>query len=130
MNKILSILAISLLFFVGCNDDSPTSPTPAPEYSVTVLYPNGGEVLRRGAFVEIRWQSTNVESVNIYLVKLDAPTNGSPWQLAYSAPSQAGLYVWLNPQHTTGAYKIVISDSRGYSNRLVEDQSDGAFYFE
>ncbi len=73
-----------------------------PTPSITVLTPNGGEVLKAGHSFEITWTSVNVpDPVNIYYSKDDFQ---SDWNYIGSSPADEGTYMWdpipLDPSDT------------------------------
>jgi|GEM_PF-1475903 len=95
--------------------------TDANTSSLTVKYPNGGELIYNGSQQDITWSSNNVSFVNIYF----SPDNGSSWNLIASNISAAsGSYISnVNASATTSAL-IRISD---VSNSQIYDESDRVF---
>ncbi len=80
----------------------------APEPSITVIEPDGGESLISGTPYSIRWNSVNVESV-----KIEYTTNGgASWNLLTASTASTGNYVWQNlPDLYSEQCKIKISDA-------------------
>ena len=73
-----------------------------PTPSITVLTPNGGEVLKAGHSFEITWTSVNVpDPVNIWYSKDDFQVD---WNYIGSNPADEGSYMWgpipLDPSDT------------------------------
>lgn len=95
----------------------PGAATPA---SITVTYPNGGEVLEKGSRIKITWESTGLQgSMKINLV--DA--SGGTTEVAKRA-SNRGTYSWtVSSRLDDGKYKIVVMTDDG----SVRDESDAVF---
>jgi len=89
--------------------------------ALTLLYPNGGEIIYNGSQQNITWSSSNVSFVNLYF----SPNNGETWNLLASNISAAsGSYLSaVNSSSTTNAL-IRISDA---SNAQVFDECNQVF---
>ena len=103
----------------GCKDGACVK---APEKSITVLSPNGGEKWVIGSTHKITWTSKGVNKV---LIELDRGNQG--WHLAYNVDAALGEYKWTISNSVTPAddYKIKIigqGDAAG-----VEDASNNYF---
>lgn len=104
------------------SDQSDGTFTVMPQPSVTVISPNGGENWLAGQTYEIRWNSTNVEFVDI-----EYTTNGgATWNLIVANTPSDGLYEQWTPTAADSSElcKIKISNSNGGS---PSDMSDGFF---
>ncbi len=102
--------------------------TPTTQSSITVLYPNGGDVLNNGGrdnITTIRWDSSGIDNSNVQIVLVNK-TNDEATLIASNVPN-TGSYNWkMDPTIATGVYKINISSvQHGWK---VSDYSDG--YFE
>ncbi len=96
-----------------------TAPASGPR--VTVLSPNGGEVLRPGDVHTVRWSSTGL----IANVRLEfSPDNGATWQTITESAANTGQYAWTVPSVTTRQARIRISDT---ANASINDLSDAVF---
>jgi hypothetical protein len=96
-----------------------TAPPPGPR--VTVVSPNGGEVLRPGSVHTVLWTSTGA----IANVRLEFSTdNGATWQLITGSTPNTGQYAWTVPSVTASQARIRVSDA---ANASVNDVSDAAF---
>ena len=67
--------------------------SPQPVRTVTVTSPNGGENWLVGTTNEIRWMSTNIDSVKIEFT-IDG---GANWKTITASTPSNGLYNWLIP---------------------------------
>ncbi len=89
--------------------------------SVTVVYPNGGEVWQMGKMYEFKWNSLGLEKVIINLSKGDIgygtldPVTASLGRVSYLLPSSL----------PAGQYKVFIADGTGKS--IASDYSDNYF---
>jgi len=92
-----------------------------PQPSITVISPNGGEEWEIGKTYEIKWESQNVEFVNIEIV-----LGHTGWHIAYRVSASSGKYLWTIPSsfEESSDYQIHIWDP---DNAEVEDRSDGRF---
>ena len=74
--------------------------------SITVINPNGGEILEGGSIYEINWSSNDVEDVKIeYSVN-----NGASWNLIVDTTPSTGAYLWDIPNILTTQGRVKISD--------------------
>lgn len=92
--------------------------------AVTVVSPNGGENLTRGAVVPITWSYTGNPGENVKIELYDGSTLSST--IAASTPLSAGSYNWTIPstQATGSAYTIKVTST---TNSEISDTSDGPF---
>lgn len=90
--------------------------------SVTLLTPNGGEVVYEGQTINISWNSINVADVSIEL----STNGGSSWNiLSASEPAVISSYLWtVSGYYSQGLALIRIID---LSNSLVRDSSNAGF---
>jgi hypothetical protein len=100
------------------------APAP-PRPEVKVITPNGGEKWKIGETQEIKWESSNIEKVNIELFVFSRKEA----TIATEISAKDGVYKWTIPSsippRTT--YKVKISDS---SKSSVYDFSDRTFTIE
>ena len=89
--------------------------------SLTVLTPNGGEILYPGSQTTLTWSSTNVVNVS-----LEYSTNqGSSWVLiSGSEPAILGQYAWTVPNTPSLTALVRISDA---TNSILRDTSNAVF---
>jgi hypothetical protein len=81
-------------------------PLPASGPSIRIEYPNGGEVLRRGTQVAVRWRTQGIEgSLALLLFK-----NGEQQAILANGIPDNGLFQW---HVATG-----LAESTGYRLRL------------
>jgi photosystem II stability/assembly factor-like uncharacterized protein len=87
---------------------------------ITVLTPNGAEVINGGSTYEITWNSIDVEYVNIeYSIN-----NGASWTTIIEGTQSTGVYLWEVPNVLTIQGRIKISD---HSFPTIYDVSDNSF---
>lgn len=96
----------------------PTSPS-----VLTILSPNGGEMLLAGTAAEITWQSSGPEIEN---VRLDYSINmGGNWNLIMSSIANTGLFEWNPiPAENSEQCLVRVSDVGGSS---TSDASNDVF---
>ncbi len=102
------------------SDVSDGSFTVSPEPSITVLTPNGGQVLAAGSLYDITWSSINLSDVKIELTS----NNGSTWSSIIDSTESDGIYTWTIPSLNSSQCKIRISDE---ADGLPSDVSDATF---
>lgn len=101
----------------------------ASNKSITVISPNGGENLLKGATYPIKWNSSNVDSVYIKLrkgadIKSADTYNGSEGEVS-KIISNSGIFFWTVPS--------TLPDGNDYAIRIVDgtavvlDDSDSLF---
>ena len=91
--------------------------------SLTLTYPNGGEVFAVDSGYTITW--TKVGS--IANVKLTYSTNGGstyPYTIIESTPAADLSYYWTVPDTLSNTCKVMVSDA---SDATVKDESNGTF---
>jgi TolB protein len=98
-------------------------PEPAVPSSITVLDPNGGEMLLSGSQYTIRWQSSGFGSSN---VKLEYSTSNGAGYLTIDANlPNSGSYLWQPlPEADSNQCLIKISDQNG---TIASDTSNYCF---
>jgi alpha-tubulin suppressor-like RCC1 family protein len=90
---------------------------PAP---LTLLTPNGGEVLTTGTTYDVNWTSTG----SISSVKIEySSNNGGTWNDVNTVPN-SGSYDWLVPAVNSNRCLVRVSDA---SNPSIVDTSDAVF---
>ena len=106
---------------------APTSISSPVKSSITVLYPNAGEVLNNGGrenIATIRWNSSGIGNSNVQIVLINKNDNKTR-MIATNIPN-TGIYVWkADPMIASGAYKIKISAVNEGLN--ISDESDYNF---
>ena len=128
----------------GCSTNVPQQPTPAPTpaptsaptlapttpsagVGITVIYPNGGEVLKAETQQTLTWNSSNAGTSNVDVTLLDGNTGNYAATIARGIPN-TGSYSWSAPESWTGniewKYKIQISLS---DNPKIWDASNAPF---
>ena len=94
--------------------------------TVTVTYPNGGEVLYIGAPAVLTWNSADnvgVTTVDLYLSRSGV---GGPWETIATAVPNTGSYSWTVTAPITGtAYLQVVAHDAAANT--ATDMSDAAF---
>jgi len=94
---------------------------PSGETGITVLSPNGGEIVPAGSKYEIRWSSSNVKNVKIYY----SPDGGTTWKkVKKKVTASAGSYEWKVPEIQSRDCLIRIEK---YKVPDVYDVSDAPF---
>ncbi|MCF8457826.1 MAG: hypothetical protein K9H62_18005 [Bacteroidales bacterium] len=93
----------------------------APLTSITLITPNGGEVLAGGTNYDITWSSTGAMTHVDIFYSLDGGTN---WSFVANDTDNDGTYTWLVANLPTTNAFIAIVDSY---NPNVSDASDSAF---
>ena len=89
--------------------------------TLTLTYPNGGEIFYNGSQQDITWLSSNVGSVNLYF----SPDRGLNWySIASDIPASMGSFTsTVNAASTTNAL-VRVSDA---ANAAMFDESDSVF---
>ncbi|MCX7880779.1 MAG: immunoglobulin domain-containing protein [Ignavibacteria bacterium] len=92
--------------------------------TITVVAPNGGEVICPESSYNIRWNSSNVANVKI-LLSSDGGNNFNTTLVA-STSASAGSWTWNVPSNLSpgNTYRIRIEST---TNPNVKDESDGNF---
>ncbi len=87
---------------------------------ITVLSPNGGEVLIPNSVYQVLWSSSEVENV-----KIECSTDsGTSWNTIIESISSIGSYYWSVPYMPSDFCKLKISDIQ---DTAVYDVSDNYF---
>jgi hypothetical protein len=121
----------------GCNGPEPITPpitSTSTNSSITVVWPNGGEVLNDAKSTSssnfasnlgtIKWTSANLGSLNVGIGLIDVATNDTLKYIATNIPN-TGSYVWASdPTIPNGNYKIGIWAE---TTEGASDNSDGSF---
>ncbi|MCX6791304.1 MAG: hypothetical protein NTV62_03930, partial [Candidatus Gribaldobacteria bacterium] len=104
--------------------------------SVKVLSPNGGESFRTGDIVNIKWQSTGIDKVNIYLCNRPLTEVGFCENITTSTGAIFGNYNWVipadffakNPFFSTGNnFRIRVFNYNNDNSSDFKDESDSNF---
>lgn len=90
--------------------------------SLSVIAPNGAEILQKGVTKRIEWtNSINVANVTIEV----SSNNGTTWiPIAFNIASNTGFYDWTVGNFSSNQALIRISDA---DNLNINDQSDAVF---
>jgi peptidoglycan hydrolase-like protein with peptidoglycan-binding domain len=100
-------------------------PTGAP--SITVYSPNGGEVIKQGSVVRIKWNSPNVANVYIKLRKgNDTYHNPDPMFNSYEA--SIALRVNGNEGYVDWTVPTSLPDGTDYSIRVLDLDTGGTIF--
>lgn len=96
----------------------------AAAVSIKVLYPNGGEVLKTGGKIAVKWQSKGLDGkakVIIILYK-----KGIKHSVIAKKTENSGVFAWKIPRNLPGGkdYRVRI---RALKDLSVNDFSDGNF---
>lgn len=90
-----------------------------PPKSITVIFPNGGEILNSGENYTIQWQTGGtIPDVNLFY----SVNNGNSWKFI-SSTSNSGNYLWHVPDVQSDLCLIKVEDK----NKNAVDISDGSF---
>jgi len=96
---------------------------PLPPENITVMTPNGNELLGIGEIEEIRWASPGFDANVKIEYTLDA---GSSWLLIEDTYPDAGSYMWTIPNRPSNKGCLIrISDAQ---DSVPADESDSYFY--
>lgn len=115
----VSIQCISNDAFAFMVDDFSIEST-EPTGSITVTYPNGGESFTTGDNINITWESTNVENVDIQY----STNSGTGWNSIVTSLINTGNYNWEIPNVISDDYLIKVISSQ---NPTIFDASNGTF---
>lgn len=124
MRRLIFVSIITLIIFSSCKlkDDTSSSivdPTPAV-VAITVVAPNGGELLPEGSSYQIQWIGTGITLVKIQY-SLD---NGTSWSLVKDSVKNTGVYDWFPvPNSISNQCRIRVASVDGMSS----DASDKNF---
>ena len=84
---------------------SPLTFTIAPEPSIKIVEPNGGEMYQAGSVKQIKWTSVNVARIKIeYTVN-----GGADWKVIVADTTSSGVFDWLVPNENTAQAKVRVS---------------------
>lgn len=103
-------------------------PTPTALPMVSVLSPDGGEVVIRNATHPVTWSASavapGVESVDLYLSR-SGPSG--PWELIAAGAPNTGQYGWTVSGSTSPGDCYLRVDARDYAGGLSSDVSGAGF---
>jgi len=126
MRRLLILSLASLFIFSSCKlkEDITTTTNPVTpgtgDVTITVVAPNGGEILSEGSAYQIQWTGTGTLLVRIQY-SID---NGTSWGLIVDSLKNTGVYNWFPvPNTISNQCRIRISSLDGVSS----DQSDKIF---
>jgi len=99
--------------------------------SITVLYPNGGEILIKGSVLKIKWNTQNANFDYVIIDLIRGPNNTYVRNISTRNSASAGEITWQVPQDVPDGYdyKIRISGSKNFDSydANIFDYSDGHF---
>lgn len=103
----------------GFSIEAPYSP------SVTVITPNGGEILVKGQTYRIKWETKDTNGLFVYLIKDGTFYDGNSLN---STPNTSGYIDWTVPTTIPDGsnYKIEIGEGKGDPEQAT-DKSDASF---
>jgi len=103
----------------GAHSDTIEAPVKCP--GVTIISPNGGECVKHGDTLNIRWESAYIEKL-----KIEISTDGYSYSVIDTTDASAGQYLWAVPSLAgiSETCKIRLSDIYLFSRC---DVSDGYF---
>jgi len=90
--------------------------------SLSIISPNGGEILQKGTVKRIDWtNSSNIGNVNLEV----SSNNGATWiPIAFGASANTGFFNWTVGNFASNQALLRISDA---DNLNISDQSDAVF---
>ncbi len=98
--------------------------------TVTVIQPNGGEILIPGQPYEIQWDASDnfgIDTQNIFL----SDDSGATWNpLIVGLPGADRSYIWYVPSDLTGTTFRVMVQSIDLATNMGEDSSEGDFMID
>ena len=98
-----------------------------PKPSLTITFPNGGEIFNVGSTINITWTSSDPNNVIKYLKIYFSQDGGQNYTLIADNVENTGSYSWQVPQIPTLKGKIKI-EAYNIRNVLIQiDESDGNF---
>jgi len=98
-----------------------------PKPSLTITFPNGGEIFNVGSTINITWTSSDPNNVIKYLKIYFSSNGGQSWTLIADNVQNIGSYSWQVPQTPTLKGKIKIEAYNERSVLIQKDESDGNF---
>lgn len=94
------------------------------EPSITIISPNGGEILGKNSIQEVVWKSVLVDDVAIGL----STDNGTSWNfITQKTTCDFGVYRWIAPDVNANECLVMIIDK---SNSSLRDTSDTTFIID
>jgi len=118
MVKQVSGSSDDLTFALGLEVEKLEGPVPD---SLSLIAPNGGEILHPGTMTSIRWSSTGTVSSVALAYSTDAGATWTP--IVSGVAASAGLYTWTVPNVSTAQALVRVSQVGGG----VSDVSDAPF---
>ncbi len=124
MRRQIFILITALIVFSSCklkDDTSSNIVDPGTStVAVTVLAPNGGELLSEGSSYQIQWSGTGTPLVKIQY----SVDNGTTWALVVDSLKNTGVYNWFPvPNTISNQCRIRVASVDG----VTSDASDKSF---
>lgn len=123
MGRIIFFTITALIIFSSCKlkDDSSTSDPTSPEnLTISIVNPNGGDILSVGSSYQIKWSGTTTSLVRIQY-SID---NGTTWSLVVDSLTNTGVYTWFPiPNNISNQCRIRVATVDG----VTSAQSAGVF---
>jgi len=104
----------SVILYTDNNGGYPIQTSP-----ISILAPNGGEILTAGSTYFIEWNSQNVVDVKIEY----STDNGTNWLSVIDSIPSTGIYDWMVPNTLTTEGRVKISDLTDSNIFDISDQS-------
>lgn len=120
-------LTLALLLFGSCSDrgEDPARPDVEPPV-VTLLSPNGGELLLVGSVQQIRWSAEDPDTPAEQLrVAIELLVDGGAALPIASGWENSGEYEWVVPNQVSSSARVRVTVSDGV--RSASDQSEAGF---
>lgn len=115
---LLLVITVILVISNCSKDENPIIPG-NPE--LTLIYPVGGESIIADTTVIVKWLSTNVDFISIYL----STNSGIDWtEIINSVSAESGEWNWTTPNLISDSCKIKIVSK---SDLSINDESDSSF---
>ncbi|MBD3243741.1 MAG: hypothetical protein GF331_24330 [Chitinivibrionales bacterium] len=131
-NRLCSLNSTQRAWADRCDPDWETSQRcgPAPPGIVTVLYPNGGDTVRLGDTVQVRWQVGDVHEV-IAAVLLSTD-EGETWVVISEFPINCAgnsitTFEWVVDPTSVATSSRCLIMVRDYADQFLTDMSDSTF---
>jgi photosystem II stability/assembly factor-like uncharacterized protein len=121
-NSAECLVQINEIGGTNASDQSNANFTIQPGNSITVIYPNGGQVLTAGSISEIAWSYTgNMTYFNLYY----STDGGSTWEFIDDGVLASNYsYTWTVPNENSAECRVKVEDN---NNTSIFDISDANF---
>ncbi len=120
----LAVIFALAMAMTGCGGGGGGDGGPNIPPTITLLFPDGGEVLKGGANVNITWTASDDATLPASCIKLEYAVGGSYTVIA-SGLANSGLYSWTVP--TIDSLVVQVRASVTDSNNNTVQDSSGTF---